>query len=90
MPNQKDSFLKRYSWIKYPLFLTTTILVEVVNKRKKREIKFPIAAAVFVIIAIILHAVGIGGIVFGLIILVWVVCLIIGLMYLILGFVRKE
>ena len=59
--------------------------------RKKRGLIYLLVAAVLLIISFVLFSVGVeGGVIFGLISLGWVVSLIIGLVYLILGFVGKE
>ena len=57
---------------------------------KKRGVRFVLIATALLVLSIILHSSGIqGGIIFALISLGWVACLIIGLFYIIAGFVKK-
>ena len=64
--------------------------VSLKNTRKRRALLYLVIAVVFIIVSIVLYSVDIGGVIFALVSLGWVVFLIIGLVYLILGFVRKE
>ena len=64
--------------------------VSLKNTRKRRALLYLVIAVVFIIVSIVLYSVDIGGVIFALVSLGWVVFLIMGLVYLILGFVRKE
>ena len=64
--------------------------VSLKKTRKKKGLIYLVVAAVCLAISLILHASGIsGGIIFALVSLAWVVFLVMGLVYLIAGFVGK-
>ncbi len=64
--------------------------VSLKKARKKKGLIYLVIAAVCLAISLILHASGIsGGIIFALLSLAWVVSLVMGAVYLIMGFAGK-
>ena len=64
--------------------------VSLKNTRKRRGLLYLAIAVVFIIVSVVLYSVDIGGVIFALVSLGWVVFLIMGLVYLIRGLVGKE